>query len=969
MRRLFINVLSLLFAAQVCFRASGETNAAIVAGHRTNVVEGWTVLVNERLLGEDKTRTEEALELLGSQLKEIAHVVPAPAVARLREVTLWFSPEYPGVRPTAEYHPSACWLREHGRDPRMARGIEFTDIRSFKAEMRRMPNFALHELAHAYHDRVLPSGFGNEVIKAAYERARTGKSYDKVERRFVSDPAAKKTADRAPIFERAYAMTSTQEYFAECSEAYFSRNDFFPFTRAELQQHDPKMFALLGEVWSNPEKARPVTEEKPKLPIYQQTDFGPALFWTVQVAPSNIAYKGIAVRLDDGPGGVSQGRAWMVYDHDTLRVAAASTGSFIDWRGVAFDGSHQTHPKLTGEHQLVNPPGPGWANANGEWSDPRVRGRDGLPYGPLPRGWAHYEGLYLSSNKVVLAMTVGGSRVLESPGWIASEDTPVFTRTLNASGGVKPLLLRVAPHTHSVELRGDGELRTEDGMWVAELPVPGKARLFISRGNKESLQRLVKTDSTSLDLEPLTHGSPSRWPQELTTAVKPGRTNGAFVIDTLALPEKNPWQSWMRPGGFDFLPDGRRAAVCTWNGDVWIVDGVTSVGAAPLHWRRIASGLFQALGVKVRGGDIFVCCRDQIVRLRDLNRDGESDFLESFNSDHQVTEHFHEFAMDLQTDAAGNFYYAKGARHALPAIVPQHGTLLRVSADGRRTDIVANGFRAPNGVCLNDDGTFFVTDQEGHWTPKNRINRVHAGGFYGNMFGYTDVTNSADSAMEQPMVWITNAKDRSPAELVWVPTNTWGRLGGSLLSISYGMGKIFIVPHEQVAGVWQGAVCELPGVVFPTGVMRGRFGNDGALYTCGLFGWAGNAAAAGGFYRVRLSGKPSHVPIGIHARHGGIEVTFSDPIDQASVNADAFALKVWSLKRSANYGSNHYNEHRLPITGAHLNADLRTASIDIPELEPTQCYELNLRLVGANGGPVERSLHGTIHRLGDLRTK
>ena len=84
--------------------------------------------------------------------------------------------------------------------------------------------------------------------------------------------------------------------------------------------------------------------------------------------------------------------------------------------------------------------------------------------------------------------------------------------------------------------------------------------------------------------------------------------------------------------------------------------------------------------------------------------------------------------MGLQTDAEGNFYYAKAARHGLTAVVPQHGTLLRVSKDGSRTEILATGFRAPNGVCLNPDGTFFLTDQEGFWTPKNRINWVKRGG-------------------------------------------------------------------------------------------------------------------------------------------------------------------------------------------------------------------------------------------------
>jgi hypothetical protein len=158
---------------------------ALAATQRqTNVIEGWTVLVDERLLAENKAATEKALGLLRGQLKEIVRVVPAPAVAKLREVTLWFSPEYAGVRPRAEYHPGAGWLRDNGRDPAMVKGVEFTDVKSFEAESRRMPNFTLHELAHAYHDRVLPRGFNNAEIKTAFERAKAGKSYDKVERWF-----------------------------------------------------------------------------------------------------------------------------------------------------------------------------------------------------------------------------------------------------------------------------------------------------------------------------------------------------------------------------------------------------------------------------------------------------------------------------------------------------------------------------------------------------------------------------------------------------------------------------------------------------------------------------------------------------------------------------------------------------------------------------------------------------------------
>ena len=211
------------------------------AGHQTNTIEGWTVLINERLLKEEKAATEKALELLRVQLLEIIRVVPAPAVAKLREVPLWFSPAYPGVKPSAEYHPGAEWLRENGRDPRMARGVEITDVRDFEAETKRMPNFILHELAHGYHDRFLPRGFSNPEVKAAYDRAKASKSYDKVERWFGNG--------RPNTKEKAYAMTDPMEYFAETTEAFFSRNDFFPFTRAELKQHDPEMEKLLVRLW------------------------------------------------------------------------------------------------------------------------------------------------------------------------------------------------------------------------------------------------------------------------------------------------------------------------------------------------------------------------------------------------------------------------------------------------------------------------------------------------------------------------------------------------------------------------------------------------------------------------------------------------------------------------------------------------------------------------------------------------
>ena len=87
----------------------------------------------------------------------------------------------------------------------------------------------------------MQGGFDNREIKAAYERAKASGVYEEVERWFGNG--------RPNTQERAYAMTNPMEYFAESTEAFFSRNDFFPFTRAELKQHDPQMEKLLVRLW------------------------------------------------------------------------------------------------------------------------------------------------------------------------------------------------------------------------------------------------------------------------------------------------------------------------------------------------------------------------------------------------------------------------------------------------------------------------------------------------------------------------------------------------------------------------------------------------------------------------------------------------------------------------------------------------------------------------------------------------
>lgn len=731
---------------------------------------------------------------------------------------------------------------------------------------------------------------------------------------------------------------------------------------------------------------------------YIDMNYGPYLSASIEVGPGNIAYKGIAIRLDEGPGGVSKGNKFVVFETDTLRMAAAWSGDkFIDWRSIVYDGSHGTHPKIAGERVFTNPVAPGWAKPGTDsFEDPRLRGLDKKPYGPLPREWGQWQGLGLHDNRVILHYKIAGRHVLESPSYKESDGVGAVIRTMNFEERDEDIMLQVVKgegqakvSTHdrisvakfdsglavalSAEAGRAKFVATDDGHLRLAIPSGGllALNLAIAKGKEEALAKLVGTLGQAENLlETFQQGSGRRWTETIKT--KPRRLGkpGAFVTEIITSPDKNSYRSWMRLGGFDFFEGGDRAAVCTWMGDVWIVEGINS-DPQEFTWTRIATGMFQPLGLKIVEGKIYVTCRDQITELVDTNDNGETDYYKAFNHDAQVTEHFHEFAMDLQTDAYGNFYYTKAARHAKTALVPQHGTLIKVSPDGQSSEIIASGFRAPNGVCVNPDGTFYVSDQEGHWTPKNEINLIEKGKFYGNLMGYHKGLTEAD--ITSPIVWMHNDFDRSPAEQLWVNSDKWGGLGGQLLNLSYGTGYVYVIMEEKVNGRAQGGVVRIPDFDFPTGVMRGRFHpGDGQLYACGLFGWAGNKTRPGGFYRLKHTGKPVHVPVAINALNEGVSLTFTHELDpETAADPESYLVKRWSYKRTRNYGSRDYKadgsqgRDTAEVTGVKISNDKKSVLLQIADMKPIMQMQIEYKIDTADGEYLSHRIQNTIHAIGN----
>jgi cytochrome c5 len=692
---------------------------------------------------------------------------------------------------------------------------------------------------------------------------------------------------------------------------------------------------------------------------------GPTPYRDEDYSKNNFAYKGIAIRLDEGIGGVAKGKAWLVFDHDLLRVAGAYTGAgFIDWDAILLNDKHETYPRTIGKLHFETPVSPGWANPeSGEFDDPRFRARDGRKFGPLPKSWANYKGLYHHEGQIILSYTVGNSEVLEKFGFL--EDA-LFTRTLNISASSSILKMHVANEPAKVSIFGNGaHLQTENGQIFMLVDAISDAQVCLVIGGKETrFPENYRPEPESLIPYTLGTGRP-HYPEILKTTLTKGKEEGCFAVDELTPPFDNPWNCRMKLSGIDFFKNPDRAAACATDGDIWLIKGLLDPDGA-LTWQRIGSGLFQPLGLKIVNENIYVTCRDQLVLLRDLNGDMETDFYESFNHDHQVTDHFHEFAMGLQTDEKGNFYYAKSGRHAREALIPQHGTLLKVSADGSETEIIATGFRAANGVCINPDGTFIVTDQQGYWNPMNRINWVKGkGNFYGNMWGYDPPKDSSRNAMQPPMLWLDMKYDRSPSELLWVESNKWGALNGGLLSLSYGYGKIQYVLNESLHGKEQGAVIDLPDIKFLTGVMRGRFNQaDGQLYACGMSAWGTNQMMrGGGLYRIRYTGKSLPVPIKMKILERTIVLEFDRNLDPLSTaDLSNYEIRTWQLLRSKKYGSERLDQKVLQVKQA--KSDGKTLRLTMDGLEKVDVFTIDYKIKNATGESLSGSIQGTIHELG-----
>jgi hypothetical protein len=767
----------------------------------------------------------------------------------------------------------------------------------------------------------------------------------------------------------------------------------------------------------------PKTEPaKPKKEVNRTElmDYGPFLNLAMMAKGpgENNTYKAVTIPLGNNergePSHAGNGEnppAAICFDEDLLRYSAGWTGGLIDYEGVTFKGAHGRNPAIRGEQKWGTTRTPGWANpADGSFKDPRTD-----VSGPLPAEWAKFKGIYRNGNQVVLSYTVGKAEVLETPGMSGDAENAVFTRTFTIGASDRATVLNLTnvekaeasnaqniaalanekgiTAVASANLPTGATLRANEGAIRLTLPAHGVSTSFtlsIWAGPKEDLatfrSSLKKTEA--VDLHNFTKGGPGLWKQTVETKAVMGKDDKAYTVDTFEPPFNNPYKAVMRFGGFDFLPDGKTAAVSTWSGDVWLVSDISG-SPEKVTWKRIASGLFEPLGLKVRDGEIFVHCRDGLWRLKDLNGDGEIDFYEVFNNDVHNNPFFHEFAFDLQADKEGNFYFAKagpvnpgGSGFQKPRS-DHNGTLMKVSKDGKYLEVLATGFRAPNGIGVNPEtGQVTTGDNEGTWVPMCPIHWITPGYFAG-------VVDTAHKPMKstgkkpdlserpKPICWMPKHIDNSGGGQVWCFSDKWGPFKGNLLHTSYGTCSLYNVMYEFVDGkTIQGGVTRFP-LQFNSGMNRPRFSPfDGQLYISGLTGWQSSGAKEAALQRVRYTGKPVHMANGLHVTKSGVEITFTNPLDaQSAVDAGNWSVDQWNYEWAEHYGTTYFSasdptkkggnnvKDAVEITSIKLSADGKTVTLELADLKPVMQMNVKYNIKAADGTAIKSEVYNTINKV------
>ncbi len=709
----------------------------------------------------------------------------------------------------------------------------------------------------------------------------------------------------------------------------------------------------------------------------------------------NLSPRALVLRAGNG--------LWLAFDTDLLRVAAVWEGAGVTPTALAPGSYHAPDRKTAnGQKNLPEPDGsvwlangiyPGWqAGEQPSLADPRepAPSQEEVGRGPVDPALARFTAIRFTRDGAVLEYDVAGTPVQELVATApVARSRHALVRHLEIGPSSRTLWLLLgtpAPGTDvALSVRAErADASTASPARASQRPDrPALESLAGPNGSTVRAVRVPPHDGTLRLAIAVATGGPAptvtpraitaaastpRWSREIITAIDASPNTDAYVVDDVALPTDNPWRRNVRLSDIQFRDDGT-GVVVTLDGDVWLVRGLDDARGVA-RWKRFASGLHEPLTVAIREDRIYAFDRNGVWRLVDVDGDDEADRHELFSNAFAQTADTREFPSTIRLGPGGEFVIAKGGQEAT-TIGKHNGSVLRLSADGRRATVLGHGLRQPEIGVHPITGLVTASDQQGHYIPSTPLHIVRDNQFYGFL---SDVLPKEvyPAPIAAPLTWIPHAVNASGMSQVWLLDARMGPLDNGLVHIGYNRPELFRVLLDADRAMPQAAVVSLTSA-FDIPPLNGSVNPaDGQLYIAGfqIIGWGTTATRLAGLARVRYTGRPVTVPRQVTPMREGVLLRFDvAPDRRIAEDAANYAFASWQYKRTYRYGSPQYKADgttgidRLTPSRAYVSADGRAVFVAVPDMRPVMQLEVGWTLRTSDGLPVEGRAYTTPYAL------
>ncbi len=424
-----------------------------------------------------------------------------------------------------------------------------------------------------------------------------------------------------------------------------------------------------------------------------------------------------------------------------------------------------------------------------------------------------------------------------------------------------------------------------------------------------------------------------------------------------------------RPSDIEFAADGSMYAIAMTEGQVYRTPRPPAEHPDQVRWERFASGLYHPIGMAIVDGRIFVATKPEITELVDRDGDGRADHFRTVASGWGLSKGWHEYTFGLAVDRQKNLWFALNTGYfwTNPGYVNPgrwRGSVMKVSFEADRQEVVAKGCRVPNGIVRGPGGDIFYTDNQGDWIQSCKLAHVVPGRFYGHPEYKEDALPAGQYPDGRSSVWLPYGLSRSAGGPVCDETaGKFGPFADQMFvgDVGYGANPgILRVALEKVDGEYQGACFRFVDNQ-PHGCVRMKFGPDDQLYmaslTTGLtrMKWQGTTPLAIREVNIRPGGK-------------GFSLKFTMPLSaDTRLSPNDFRVRRYHYLYTGNYGSPDADVTPVPVQQAELAPDRQSIVLTLPvETYPIgMVYEINAGKLTAESG--ENLVHNeawyTVHRI------